>query len=118
MQQLVFEAATLCGLGAAALAALVMIGNGAGLTSLLVRTMTIGGSVFLFAILGGQIIGRMLLETIAKKELEEAKAVGKENQETGLKDARAKIVSMQPRFEPKRVETSTTSEDTVSSNAA
>ncbi len=124
MQQLVFEAATLCGLGAAALAAMVMVGHGAGLTSMLMRTMVIGGSVFLFVVLGGQVIGRVLLEVIAKGELEDARTIAEAEEaavaeeRAGLKATREGIVSLRKDPGQQSAMKNSKSEDTVRSQAA
>jgi len=118
VQQLVFEAATLMGLAAAALAALVLVGNGAGLVALVMRTMVIGGSVFLFAVLGGQVVGRILLESLAKKELEIAKAEQNAQEQAGLKDVQDKIAALKQNQGAMSEKQNPDSENSVSSKAA
>ena len=70
MHQLVMEFAAVVALAAAGLVGLVGVWQGATIYTIAFRIMISGGVVFFFALIGGHVLGRSILEDIAREEME------------------------------------------------
>ncbi|MEZ4648996.1 MAG: hypothetical protein R3E97_09480 [Candidatus Eisenbacteria bacterium] len=83
MHQLVMEFAAVVALAVAALVGLVGVWQGATIYTIAFRIMISGGLVFFFALIGGHVLGRSILEDIAREEMErkEQEALEKARQE-------------------------------------
>jgi hypothetical protein len=81
---LVFELAVAAGLIASLLVTGVAAWHGLGIHTVALRALIGGGVAFLFVFFGGSLIGRSVLEQIAKRQLEEERtAEGSEVADAG-----------------------------------
>lgn len=74
MAHLVFELAVVAGLVVSLLATAVAVWNGHGIHTVVLRALIGGGVSFLFVFFGGSLIGRSVLEQIAKRQIERERA--------------------------------------------
>ncbi|MCA9729824.1 MAG: hypothetical protein KC729_19225 [Candidatus Eisenbacteria bacterium] len=81
MSQLVFELSVTLGLGGALFAGATSLLQGHGFWTVALRTMIGGGMFFLFALLGGHLVARSLLERLAQKRMEHKAAAVPEKSE-------------------------------------
>jgi hypothetical protein len=74
VSQLVFELSVTLGLAGALLVGVTALIQGHGFWTLALRSLISGGIFFLFTFLGGQLVGRALLERVAQRRLKEEEA--------------------------------------------
>lgn len=69
MRQWITHWASALGLGTSLCVGLVLLVSGCGFWTLVLRAAVAGGIVFLFAEIGGQLLGQSLLRSLAEAEL-------------------------------------------------